>query len=108
MSKRSLKQFRTVSNAMLNKAGHHSIAAISVNVGIQSWGNGKVDGEINISDCHDSITLQIGYEDESERKNTLYKLNTLIKNIELAKKFVEDYPTSLVMEIYNKNKPTHQ
>ena len=78
--------------SLLNKGKYHSISAVSCNFEeITRFNKGKlaIDGELNISDCNRVVSLNLDCYDVKEKKNTLNKINTLIKALNGAKEFVE-------------------
>lgn len=84
-----MKETRKNIRAFLNKEDYHSTAAVCFSVSY--WHNSdnipQPDGEIEISDCSRTITLDLGMDDEAELDNSIYKLKTLsevcLKGIEM-------------------------
>src|SRR5690606_13816102 len=86
-------------NAMLNKPGFHSVAAISVEISYHTAAKGEhwtgVHGSLHISDCSRVISIDLDATARSgkleklllEIDNTQHKLDTLISVLTEAKKF---------------------
>ena len=81
----------------LNLPGQESVANIVTHIKIENWGNNdelyrNTSYTLDITDCTDVIHLSIDHEDEYDRENGLYKLDTLISVLtdfrgELVKEF---------------------
>lgn len=88
-------KFKKCGNKILNRAGHHSVAAVShevdntysaffekdkdVDVGYNSEG---INAGLTISDCNRTVTLNFDIFDKEEEINSLHKINSLVKEIE--------------------------
>lgn len=74
----------------LNGVKFHSVAAISYrfNVERDSY-SGKhcyAWGDMSISDCSRTITLDLGMDNQEEYENSLAKINALLETVKQAKK----------------------
>lgn len=67
-------------NAVLNKPGHHSVAACagSVEVGAGT----HVYSTFSISDCSRVITLDLEIKNDKDYANSVFKIETLIEQLE--------------------------
>lgn len=74
---KSKERFIFAKNAMLNKAGYNSTAAIAAK--IEKWGKGEPEIDLQISDCLRSINFEFSLHDEGDRENTLYKIDTMLE-----------------------------
>jgi len=77
-----MKKDEFAKSSLLNIPGYHSIAAISIQ--LKNYGNEKkpwagISGEMNISDCSRSISLNFDMNNEKERNNAAHKLSTIIE-----------------------------
>lgn len=84
------RRFKKSGNAILNKAGHHSVASISYSAAssfkmefdaetgkknIESdW---DIDAKIVISDCFKAVSLDFDIYEERDKSNVLKKITTL-------------------------------
>lgn len=92
------------SNAMLNQAGFHSIAAVAYTIEWNRYREAALDAEISISDCDRRVTLEFGFsvpDQEFEYENGLYKINTLIGQLEA---FRDDYIEMATKYVFSKKK----
>lgn len=77
-----MRKFRKAGNAILNKPGFHSVAAMSHEVNV---GNASISAGIDLSDCTRSINLDFNVYSNDPTKdfeNNLFKINTLIRELE--------------------------
>lgn len=67
----------------LNKQGHQAGAYVFAEVSDTTLEGASdyADIEFRVADCYRAITLDFGLYDESERENSLYKLDVLIETL---------------------------
>ena len=78
----------------LNLPGHHSMANIVASITKYrdedvEKGNRWIDIHLGIADCNRTITLAIDYDGEEDRKNALYKVDTMINTLTEFRKALE-------------------
>lgn len=75
--------------ALLNRTGHHSTAAIVAEVQDMSdmpadrteyWDN-IPDAIVQISDCNRSVNIEINWDTEDDRSNSLHKIDTMLDTL---------------------------
>lgn len=69
---------------LLNLPGHHSDATIFSKVINEDdkW----LDGELIIRDCYKRVEFTFDFEDASQKKNNLHKVDTMIKHLQQLRK----------------------
>jgi hypothetical protein len=78
-------KFKAASNAMLNRPGFNTVAAISWAIEIAENGHSYYDS-INISDCSKVISLDFNFENEFEYNNSIHKIDTLMTQLKAFKR----------------------
>lgn len=71
----------------INKPGHHTVAFVLVKVGK----GGDID--FTLSDCQRMVSLEFPSYSNADRKNSLYKVETLIEVLTGFKAALETYYT---------------
>lgn len=91
--KKSVTKKRVAISDTLNEPQFHSTAAIHVDIKREeSYRKDKkeyIDGDITISDCSRSITLDLDAHDKRELRNTKKKLDIMIKALTTAREWLE-------------------
>ena len=81
-------------SSMLNKPGHHSIAAVSYMVHKHVVGKHKgqpyKNTTLSISDCTKVINLLFSWETAKGKSNSLHKINTLRKALDELEKVIKE------------------
>lgn len=77
----------------LNQAGHHSTAAICVSMReFNGYGKSEnkvfIGGEVSISDCTRTISLDMDADDEDSFNNLHFKMDQLIKAASVVKEWL--------------------
>ena len=95
------------SKTLLNKTGFHTVAAISVDLStdigtdyLKDKNRKKIyiDGEVAISDCNRSISLNFDWYNSKEKVNALRKLDILIKRFTEVRDFIESVEVGKIVK----------
>jgi hypothetical protein len=95
------RKHRWGTSSLLNKEGHHSVAAVATTFEIGTWGDGSVDCDMTISDCSDTVNLTFSYNSDDEYENSMHKIDLLIRQMQRVKHQLKKYPMKEVTRIAN-------